>query len=104
MITPVVVLAFGLFSLIGGFIGYVKASSRASLIAGFLSGLALMACAYGIWKGVRIASLASLGIAVLLGGRFLGTWFKKRRLVPDLLMVLFSLATLILVGLKLIRG
>ena len=103
-VAVVVVMVLGLFSLVGGVIGYVKAESKASLIAGLISGVVLLGCAFGIAKGNRIASLVSLGIAFLLGGRFFGTWLKKRRLMPDLLMILFSLATLIVVGIKLIRG
>ena len=100
----VIVTVFGLFSLVGGVRGYVKAQSKASLIAGSIAGVALLGCAFGIAKGSGIASLASLGIALLLGGRFLGTWLKKRRILPDLLMILFSLATFVVVGLELIRG
>ena len=100
----IVTLVFGLLSLIGGAIGYVKAESKASLIAGSISGVMLLGCAFGIAKGNPIASGVSLGIALLLGGRFLGGWFKKRRIMPDLLMVLLSLATLVVVGMKLIRG
>ena len=100
-IATVAVAVFGLFSLIGGFIGYTKAGSRASLIAGSLSGIVLLLCAYGIWKGNTYAAVASLLVAVLLGGRFLVTWIKNRRVMPDLLMVLLSLTTLLAVAIRL---
>ena len=103
-LTIVIVIAFGLFSLVGGFVGYIKAGSKASLIAGSLSGIVLLFSAYGITKGIAFAPLVSLGVAILLGGRFFGTWMKTRRVMPDLLMILFSLATAILVGLRLFRG
>ena len=99
-----VVFFYGLFSLIGGVIGHLKAKSKASLIAGSLSGMALLACAYGLKIGNNMAPFVSLGIAFLLGARFLGTWFKTRRLMPDFLMILFSLAVFVSVGLKLMRG
>lgn len=102
--TVIVIIVFGLFSLIGGVIGYVKAQSRASLIAGSISGTMLLGSAFGVAKGNRIALGVSLGIALLLGGRFLGSWLKTRRIMPDLLMVSLSLATVIVVGMKLIRG
>ena len=41
-ITVIVVGLFGLFSLAGGLIGYFKAGSMASLIAGGVSGLILL--------------------------------------------------------------
>lgn len=103
-LASVVVVFYGLFNLVGGILGYVKAKSRASLIAGSFSGIVLLACAYRIRMGSMIASFTSLGIALLLGLRFLGTWFKTRRVMPDLLMILLSVATLVLVGLKVMQG
>ena len=98
------VFFFGIFNLVGGFIGFLKAGSKASLIAGSLAGIVLLLCAYGMTKGNSLAPVVSLIIALLLGGRFFGTWMKNRRVMPDLLMILFSAATVILVGLKLGRG
>ena len=100
-LATLVVAFYGLFSLAGGIIGYVKVQSKASLIAGSISGLILIVSAFGIAKGIRTASLMSLAVALLLGGRFLGTWFKTRRLMPDLLMIFLSALTLVVVGLKL---
>ena len=102
-ITTLINAAFGAFSLIGGIIGYVKAKSAASLIAGSGSGILLLLCAYKISQGSHTALLSSLGIALALGGRFLCTWLKNRRVMPDLLMALFSAATLVADGLLLLR-
>ncbi len=99
----VVVALYGLFSLIGGLIGYLKAKSTASLVAGALSGVLLLLCAYGIGQGSRIALLGSLVIACALGARFVGTWLKRRRIMPDLLMVLLSAATLVAAGAVLLK-
>ena len=96
-----VVGIYGLFSLVGGMIGYLKAKSQASLIAGSLSGVSLFACAYGIMHESRVAALVSLVIAALLGGRFVGTWRRTHRVMPDLLMVVLSLATIVTVSLGL---
>ena len=96
--TATIVAAYGLFSLVGGVIGYVKAKSAASLIAGGVSGALLLLCAYGIGQQQHAALIGSLVIALALGGRFAGTWFQKRRLMPDLLMVLFSVAVALAVG------
>ena len=95
---------FGLFNIIGGFIGYKKAGSKASLIAGSISGIILLICSYGISNDNEIAVIGALLVAVLLGVRFLGTWLKTRRMMPDLLMVLFSLATLFTVCLEFFRS
>ena len=94
---------YGLFSLVGGMIGYLKANSTTSLIAGSISGVLLLLCAYGMGHGSRAAVLGSLAMACVLGARFLGTWLKHHRVMPDLLMVLFSAATLLAAGVLLIR-
>ena len=102
-VTAAVVAAYGVFSLVGGAIGYVKAQSTASLMAGAASGGLLLLCAYGIRQDHRAALFASLLIAAALGARFAGTWLKKRRIMPDALMVLFSAATALVVIAGLLR-
>ena len=90
-----IVILYGGFNIVGGIVGYVKAKSSASLIAGSGSGIVLLSCASAIGKGNLWALLVSFSVALLLGVRFFRTWLKNRRLMPDLLMILFSLATLI---------
>ena len=98
----IVVGGYGAFSLIGGVIGYLKAKSQASLVAGSVSGALLLVCAYGIQHGSRAAAVGALLIALALGGRFFSTWRRTHRLMPDLLMVLLSLATVAAVGMRLV--
>ncbi len=93
-----VVAVYGMVSLVGGVIGYVKAKSTASLVAGTVSGAILVACANGMQRGSALAAGGSLLVAVLLVGRFLGTWQRNRRVMPDLIMVVLGLATLIAGG------
>lgn len=100
----IVTALFGLFNIAGGVIGYKKAGSKVSLIVGGISGFILLFCSYGISIDSEIAVIISLLVAVLFGVRFLGTWLKTRRLMPDLLIVLFSLLTLIVVYLEFFRG
>ena len=102
-VAATVVASYGIFSVAGGVIGYLKANSTASLMAGSLSGVLLLLCAYGIGQENRIALLGSLVIAFALGARFFGTWLKRHRVMPDLLMVLFSAATLLVAGAVLLR-
>ena len=102
-VVAVVVAFYGVFSLVGGVIGYLKAHSMASLLAGSLSGVLLLLCAYGIGQGSRPAALGSLIIAIALGARFVGTWRQKRRVMPDLLMVLLSAATVLAAGSMLLK-
>ncbi|MBI4342599.1 MAG: TMEM14 family protein [Candidatus Omnitrophica bacterium] len=94
----VVVMIFGLFTVMGGVMGYLKAKSRPSLIVGTLMGLSLLVAAFRMREGNQAAPLVAMGIAILLGGRFFITWKQNHRMAPDLLMVLISLVTLIVVG------
>ena len=103
-VSTVAVMLYGVFTMVGGVIGYVKAKSAASLMAGLGCGIALIVCALGMQRGSLASALASLGIAVLLGTRFFMTWRQRRRLMPDLIMVLFSMATVCLVTLSLAIG
>ncbi len=102
-VAATVVATYGVLSVVGGVIGYRKANSTASLIAGSVSGGLLLVCAYGIGQDSRTAAFGSLVIAFALGARFLGTWRKRHRVMPDLLMVLFSAATLCVAGAALLR-
>ncbi len=85
---------FGFFCIIGGVIGFSKAKSSASLIAGIVFGVVLLSFAWAMGRGAQWAAIGSVLVSILLGIRFFGTWLKKRRLMPDLLMILLSLATI----------
>ena len=61
---------YGLIALVGGIIGYVKANSMASLIAGGVSGIVLLVCAFGITRMPFWSLILALVVALLLVGRF----------------------------------
>ncbi len=88
-----VVLIYGIFTLVGGIIGFVKAKSKASLIAGGISGILLFFFAYQMDGRFILSCYASALISAVLGIRFLKTWIKNRRLMPDLIMILLSAVT-----------
>ncbi|MGH9766431.1 MAG: TMEM14 family protein [Blastocatellia bacterium] len=65
------VLIYGILVAAGGVMGYVKASSMPSLIAGGISGIALVGSAVAMMKGAYSAGWwISLIVALLLLGKF----------------------------------
>ena len=76
-------ILFGLLSIAGGLAGFVRAKSRASLIAGAAAG-ALLLCA-GFLLGTSHAQLglylAGL-LSVALAGRFVPSFLKTRKPMP----------------------
>ena len=69
----IVTLLYGLTSIAGGTLGYVRADSLPSLLAGTVCGLLLLLCGVGIFKGPRLSFLSLLGsllVSLALVGRF----------------------------------
>jgi uncharacterized membrane protein (UPF0136 family) len=99
MISPIVgQVTLGIYAVllaIGGVIGYLKAGSRPSLIAGTLSALAAaVALALSINNnrlGVPLGLLLSIGLFVLFGYRYA---VKTRKFMPSGLLAVSSLVVL----------
>ena len=89
---------YGFASLVGGIIGYVKAKSKASLIAGAVSGGLMLWAADGLQRGNPAAELIGMVIPLVLGLRFFTTWRRTKRIMPDFVMFALGLATLTAVG------
>ncbi len=76
---------YGLVSLIGGTIGYVKANSTASLVAGGISGVLLLLCAAGITRWPTLSLAGAIVISLALAGRFGGKLMEHRSALGDFL-------------------
>ena len=93
---------FGVVSIILGILGFVRAKSRASLIAGGLSGIALMGAAFVIAKHYKFEPehlnrgyIMGLVLSVLLLGRFLPAFLKTKKFYPAGIMAILSLGGII---------
>jgi uncharacterized membrane protein (UPF0136 family) len=95
---------FAAFTAAGGVMGFVKASSKPSLIAGVISGLLLAGA--GMWMPSNAKGGCSLGIVIsaLLLGRFLPAYLKKGARMPALPMIILSVIGIILAVIALIRS
>jgi uncharacterized membrane protein (UPF0136 family) len=83
---------FGVLSIAGGAIGFKRANSRASLIAGGLAGAALLGAAFLVGTGASSAGLAlGGGVSTLLAVRFVPAYLRTKKLMPQGLMAGLSI-------------
>ena len=94
--TAWLVLIYGILVAAGGVMGYVKATSMASLLAGGIAGLALVGAAVLMMKGSYQAGWwVSLVVAILLLGRFGSVAVKKGfTFMPGGLVIILSVIVL----------
>jgi uncharacterized membrane protein (UPF0136 family) len=81
----------------GGLVGFLKAGSKASLIASVLFGAALILCATGIIYERYAADLILAVLLVFFGLRL----SKTKKLMPNGLMLLLTLSALALRNIRL---
>ena len=88
-------MVFGALTIAGGILGFIKAGSIPSLIAGSLTGIVLLVAAFLLpdhkLLGLAIATLVSL----LLCGQFVPKFIRTRKVMPAGLMSVLSVIGLI---------
>jgi uncharacterized membrane protein (UPF0136 family) len=83
-------IVFGLLTIAGGVIGYVKAGSVASIIAGAITGVLLLVAAF-LLPDHRVAGLAiALIVSVLLAAQFVPKFLRTGTVMPAGVMSLLS--------------
>ena len=83
-------MIFGLLTIVGGVMGYVKAGSTASIIAGAISGIALIVAAYLLPGNVVLGLVIAALVSILLAGRFIPAFMKTGKIMPAGLMAVLS--------------
>ncbi len=76
--------------LVGGFIGFLKARSKVSIIASVVFAIPLALCAANIMKEPRVADVLIALLLVVFGMRLA----KTRKFMPSGLMLIISIAAL----------
>jgi uncharacterized membrane protein (UPF0136 family) len=89
--TKIYFVVFGLLTIAGGVMGYVKAASTASLIAGSISGILLLVAAFLLPAHPVAGLVLGIVVSLLLAGRFLPAFFKTWKMMPDGVMALLSI-------------
>src|SRR5215475_2554903 len=86
------VLIYGILIAAGGVMGYVKAHSVPSLIAGGISGIALLGAAWAMMKDAYSAGWwISLIVAALLLGRFAIAARSGFKMMPGGMVIILSI-------------
>jgi uncharacterized membrane protein (UPF0136 family) len=89
-------IVFGLLTIVGGVMGYVKAGSTASLIAGSVSGILLLLAAFLLPGNLAVGLALAAVVSILLAGRFVPAFLKTHQLMPAGLMSLLSVIGIIM--------
>lgn len=89
-------IIFGLLTIAGGIMGYVKAGSTASIIAGSVSGLLLLLAAFLLPSYFAVGLALGGIVSLLLAGRFLPAFLKTGAFMPAGLMAILSVIGLII--------
>ena len=88
-------IVFGALTIVGGIVGYVKAGSTASIIAGSITGVLLLVGAF-LLPEHRAAGLATaLIISLLLAAQFIPKLLRTGRVMPAGIMSVLSVIGII---------
>jgi uncharacterized membrane protein (UPF0136 family) len=80
-------LIYGVLLIVGGIIGFVKAKSKASLIAGTISGVLVLLSGYWIEQGMRVGLIVGHLVSLLLFVRFGMAYVKTKKPFPSLMII-----------------
>lgn len=83
--------------------GYVKAASKASLIAGSITGGLLLVSAFLIAKGIPAGAVLGILVSLLLIGQFGPSLRTKFKVMPNLTVVILGILTVGTLALGLIN-
>lgn len=89
-------IVFGLLTIVGGVIGYVSKGSVPSVIAGSISGIALLAAAFLLPNNVAAGLVLAGLVSMLLAGRFVPAFLKTGAVMPAGMMSVLSVIGVIL--------
>ena len=88
---------YGVVSITGGIIGYVRVDSVASLVAGSIAGVLLLLCAAGIFYLPAVSLGGAIIIAIALLGRFVPMLIQQRDQLGELLGTVKGIVELVMV-------
>ncbi len=88
--TKIYFIIFGLLTIAGGAMGYAKAGSTISLIAGSISGVLLLVAAFLLPGNVVVGLVLGGMVSLVLVGKFLPDFLRSGKMMPAGMMSILS--------------
>jgi uncharacterized membrane protein (UPF0136 family) len=88
--TSIYFLVFGALTIIGGVIGYVKAGSLPSIIAGAITGVLLLVAGWILPTNRATGLVIGLAVSLLLAAQFIPKFIRSGKVMPAGLMSILS--------------
>ena len=88
--TKIYFLIFGALTVIGGVIGYVKAGSLPSIIAGSITGVLLLVAGTLLPEHRAVGLATAFVISLLLAAQFVPKFIRTRKAMPAGMMSILS--------------
>lgn len=83
-------IIFGVLTVAGGVVGYVKAGSVASIVAGSVTGVLLLVAAFLLPEHRAIGLATAFIISLLLAAQFVPKFIRTGRVMPSGIMSILS--------------
>ena len=90
-------IVFGVLTILGGIVGYVKAGSVASIIAGSITGVLLLVTAFVLPEHRMVGLATALIVSLLLAAQFIPRFLQTGRVMPAGIMSVLSAIGVIVV-------
>ena len=88
-------IVFGALTIIGGIVGYIKAGSVASIIAGSITGVLLLVAAFLLPEHRMVGLATALIVSLLLAAQFLPKFLRTAKVMPAGMMSILSVIGII---------
>jgi len=103
-LTKIYLFIFGALTIAGGVIGFMKAGSNASLIAGGISGVLLLVAGYLVGAGkVQVGLILGAVLALALAGQFVPKFLHSHKFMPHGMMAILGVIGLVLTVASLVK-
>jgi uncharacterized membrane protein (UPF0136 family) len=88
--TQLYFLIFGALTIVGGVVGYVKAGSLPSIIAGAITGVLLLVAGWILPTNRTVGLTTAFIVSLLLAGQFIPKFIRTGKVMPAGLMSILS--------------